>query len=104
LGRDKRHLKDTPAARFEYSVELSKALSVVGYVFQDVVAEGHVEPIVFQRDVVQIKMQIRQGRFDVSGQDGEVAQAFESAVKALFWGDVQEVLGTFEKVGKSLQV
>jgi hypothetical protein len=49
-------------------------------------------------------MQIRQGRFDVSSQDGEVAQAFESAVKALFWGDVKEVLGTFEKVGKSLQV
>jgi hypothetical protein len=49
-------------------------------------------------------VQICQGRFDVAGQDGEVAQALEPAVEALLWGNVQDVLGAFEKVGKSLEV
>jgi hypothetical protein len=38
--------------------------------FQNMVAENDVEPVVFQGYMVQVEVEIGQGRFDVSGENG----------------------------------
>jgi hypothetical protein len=65
-------------------MEFPEALGIVGDVFQNMVAENDVEPVVFQGYVVQVEVEIGQGRFDVSSQDAQVFLAFEPSVETLF--------------------
>lgn len=104
LGGHKWNLEDSPSAGFHDPMQFTEALSVVGDVFQDMVAKDDVEPIVFQGDLVQVEVEVGQGRFDVAGEDGQIFLAFEPPVEALFGGDVQQVLGPFEEVGKTVEV
>ncbi len=70
LGRDEGDLEKSPSAGFHNPMKFAKALGVVGDVFQNMVAENDVEPIVLQGYMVQVEVEIGQGRFDVSGENG----------------------------------
>jgi hypothetical protein len=104
LGRDERNLEKAPSSGFHDPMQFAEALGVVGDVFQDMVAKDDVEPVVFQGYVVQVEMEIGQGRFDVSGEYAQVFLAFESTVEALLGSNVQKMLGAFKEVGVSIEV
>lgn len=70
LGRDEWNLEKSPSAGFHDPMQFAKALGVVGDVFQDMVAEDDVEPVVFQGYVMQVKVEVGKRRFDVSSENG----------------------------------
>ena len=72
---------------------------------QDMVAKNDVKPIVLQRNIVQIKMYIRNGRNDISGEIIEIFLFFKIRQKALLRCDVKK--GQFfrsKQIGFPLQV
>jgi hypothetical protein len=104
LGWDEGDLEKAPSAGFHNPMEFPEALGIVGDVFQNMVAENDVEPVVFQGYMVQVEVEICQGRFDVSSQNAQVFLAFEPSVETLFRCYVQELLGAFKEVGVAVEV
>ena len=56
-----------PAAGFEDAVEFVQRPAVVGDVFEQVVAEDHVDRIVGQRNLLHVEVQVGQRAFEVGG-------------------------------------
>ena len=99
--------QDAPATGFEDAVEFVQRPAVVGDVFEQVVAEDHVDRIVGQRNLLHVEVQVGQRAFEVGGDvlsrmPFEVG--FQVAHDADFGRDVERAGKIRQQVGLTREV